>query len=121
MPSFDQPRLARAVEALTPEQIDELPFGSIRLDESNQVVLFSQAEAKLSGYRRSAAGMDFFADIAPCMNTDSYRGRLERALKAGTVNIEFSHIGDFADQTRELRVRIQSATGGGVWIFMSRS
>lgn len=120
LPSFDQPRLAQAVDALTPEQVDALPFGAIRLDAANRVAFFSRSEALLSGYRHSALGIDFFAGIAPCMDTDLYRGRLERALTASTVNIEFSHIGDFADRTRELRVRIQSAGGGGVWIFMSR-
>ncbi len=121
LPDFDQPRLAEAVERLPPELIDSLPFGAIRLDDANRVTLFSEAEMRLSGFDRPPAlGSDFFARIAPCMNTDDYRGRLDRARKAGTVNIAFSHIGDFEDETRELRVRIQSASDGGIWIFMSR-
>jgi photoactive yellow protein len=121
LPDFDEPALARAVEALPLECVNALPFGAIRLDGANRVAFYSEAERRLSGYReRPALGLDFFRNIAPCMDIDDYHGRLQRALQAGTVDIEFSHIGDFGDRTRELRVRIQSASGGGCWIFMSR-
>lgn len=121
LPSFDQPHLARAIESLRPEEIDALPFGTIRLDEAGRVVFYSKAEGRLSGRGdRPVLGYDFFKDIAPCMDADHYKGRLDRALKARTVDIEFTHIGDFEDRDRELRVRIQSASDGGCWIFHSR-
>jgi photoactive yellow protein len=122
LPSFDTPALAKAVEQLTPEQIDRLPFGAIHLDPNHRVVSYSQSERRLSGFgNRPAVGLDFFQNIAPCMDVDNYRGRVERALKAGTVDIEFNHIGDFDDRARDLHVRIQSAADGGCWIFMNRA
>ncbi|MGE0223137.1 MAG: PAS domain-containing protein [Acetobacteraceae bacterium] len=121
LPGFDDPALARAVERLKTEEVNRLPFGVILLDSSKRVRFFSQTERRLSGYGdRPAIGLDFFGDIAPCMSGDGYRGRLDRALQAGTVDIEFQHVGDFADRERDLRVRIQSAADGGCWIFMSR-
>jgi hypothetical protein len=44
----------------------------------------------------------------------------ERAIAAGSLNVEFTHVGDFNDRDRELTVKIQSATGGGMWIFLRR-
>jgi hypothetical protein len=36
------------------------------------------------------------------------------------VDIEFGHVGDFDDADKELRCRILSATGGGLWGFIQR-
>jgi photoactive yellow protein len=121
LPDFDEPRLADAVERLPTEAIDRLPFGAIRLDASGVVRFYSRAEARLSGYgTRKALGLHFFTQMAPCMDNPEFRGRIERALAAGTLDIELNWYGDFSDPDRELRVRIQSAAGGGAWIFMKR-
>lgn len=121
LPTFDTPELARAVEALDAAAIDTLPFGAIRLDDAGIVRYYSRAEARLSGHGdRPAVDRAFFTEVAPCMDTPGYRGRIERALAGGRLDIEFGHLGDFGDRERELRVRVQSATGGGVWIFMQR-
>lgn len=118
---FDEPELALAVEALPDEAIDSLPFGAIRLDDQGRVVFYSAAERRLSGSGgHDRLGLDFFGTIAPCMDNPDYRGRVERARKAGALNLEFTHIGDFEDRDRELTVRIQSASKGGYWIFMRR-
>ncbi|MDO9712189.1 hypothetical protein, partial [Paracraurococcus lichenis] len=60
LPSFDQPDLARAVEALPPEALDRLPFGVIRLDEAGVVRAYSAAERRLSGSgERPRLGLGF--------------------------------------------------------------
>lgn len=121
LPAFDDPALAARVEALPAEAIDRLPFGAIRLDADGVVTFYSAAERRLSGSGDLARlGGRFFAEIAPCMDNDGYRGRIEAARAAGRLDLEFTHIGDFDDRERELTVRVQSATGGGVWIFMRR-
>ncbi len=53
-------------------------------------------------------------------NNATFRGRIDRALAAGTLDIAFDHVGDFDDDTRLLHVRVQPAQGGGCWIFMAR-
>ncbi|RST29866.1 PAS domain-containing protein [Sphingomonas ginkgonis] len=120
-PDFDDPDLAKKVEQLGTDVIDELPFGVIRLDDEGVVQLFSRSEAKLSGYgSRPALGRRFFLDVAPCMNNDRFVGRIEAARKRGDLDIEFGFVGDFSDRDRELRVRVQPAAAGGYWLFMQR-
>lgn len=120
-PDYDAPDLARRVEALTAEEIDALPFGTIRVDADGQVCLYSRREAQLSGRDlRPTVGLNFFTEIAPCMNTPLVRGRIERALAAGTLDVRLRHVGDFADRTRTLELRALSAAGGGFWLFLRR-
>jgi len=122
LPSFDQPNLAEAVEALNQEDIDLLPFGVIGLDSQGAVRIYNRAEATLSGYgTRSAFGKTFFTDVAPCMNNGYFKGRIEKARAAGTLDISFSFVGDFSDRNRELSVRVQAAKDGGTWIFVKRA
>ena len=119
-PDFFAMDLAGAVERMSAAEIDALPFGAIRVDAAGEVMLYSAAERALSGYAGKPVGKSFFAEIAPCMNVPDFRGRIERALAMGSLDIEFEYVGDFADAGRKITVRIQSAAGGGYWIFMKR-
>jgi photoactive yellow protein len=121
LPAFDTPHLARAIKALPPALRDRLPYGCILIDREGMVELFSEAERRLSGSgTRRRLGLQFFTEAAPCMNNAAFRGRIERAFVDGQADLEFGWIGDFDNAERSLRVRAQSATGGGCWLFMLR-
>ena len=121
LPSFDTPQLARTVEALPEAALDLLPFGAIRVDGAGIIRVYSGAERRLSGSGdRPRLGLDFFAGVAPCMDNPRFRGRIDKAMAAGRLDLEFGWTGDFTDAARSLRVRVQSATAGGYWIFMLR-
>ncbi|PPQ26235.1 hypothetical protein [Rhodopila globiformis] len=121
LPDFETLDLAGAVEALSREDIDRLPFGVIGLDPDGLVRVYNKTEAQQSGYQdRPSHGRLFFVDVAPCMNNGYFKGRIDKALKAGTLDISFSFVGDFDDRDRELFVRAQSASNGGYWIFIHR-
>lgn len=121
LPDFETPRLARAIERLPESEVDRLPFGAIRLGPDGRVLFDSAAERRLSGSGTNPRiGLDFFGSIAPCMDNPDVRGRIERANAAGTLDLDFTHVGDFEDRDRELRVRVQSASDGGYWLFLRR-
>ncbi len=121
LPAYDDTNLAEKVERLSEAQINALPFGAIHLNAGGEVTFYSEAERRLSGSGDlPRIGLDFFHEIAPCMDNPDYRGRIDQAIARGTLNLEFTHIGDFEDRERELTVRILSTSDGGYWIFMRR-
>jgi photoactive yellow protein len=118
---FYAPDLAKRLEELSDYEKHELPFGVIKLDEAGVVVFFSATEARQSGYKkRPAVGLDFFLNVAPCMGTTEFKGRVDLAKRDGKVDIEMGWVGDFDDPNREMIVRIQSASDGGLWICLNR-
>lgn len=121
LPDFDHPDLARIIEALDRRVVDSLPFGATLINEAGMVEYYSQAESRLSGRGdRATVGLGFFTDIAPCFDNPDFLGRIERARKNGEIDIEFGYVGDFDDADKEVRIRVQSASNGGFWIFNLR-
>ena len=116
---IDMPDLAAAVEKLTPDQINKLQFGAVRLDADFKVVFLSDVDRQLSGYRKEAEGRPFFLEIAPCLNSAEWRGRIVAAIAHGTLDISFDHMTDLPSGARdvELHVRVLAASGGGCWMF----
>ena len=121
-PDFQTPRLAEAMENLPPEVINQLPYGVIRLDTAGVVTYFSDMERRLSGFRKEALGQSFFSGVAPCMDNDEFRGRIDRARVSGQLDIAFGYVSDLPNGMHdvELHVRVQSASDGGCWIFLLR-
>ena len=118
--TFDANDLAARIEQLSQDDLDRLPFGVILLDRNDTVLFYSATEGRLSGYApRSPLGQNFF-EVSHCMGGDDFRGRITRAMENGKVDLEIGWRGDFNDPNRELRIRVQSARNGGVWIVIDR-
>jgi len=116
---FDAPDLAARAERASLFELDHLPYGVIRIARDGNVQFYSATEARLSGYGEIPLGKNLFA-ISTCFGGDDFRGRIERALEEGPVDLEIGWPGDYADPGRELRIRVQSARNGGLWLFIER-
>lgn len=122
VPSFETPNLSELVAALTPDELDLLPFGVTLLDADNVVRIRNKTEAEASGFGdRPFVGREYFVDVAPCMKNGYFKGRIDKARQNGTLDITFTFTGDFSDAGRELTVRAQSAKDGGTWLFIQRA
>lgn len=116
---FDAPDLAARVEKLRAAERDALPFGVIELDRSGKVLIYSEAEVRLSGYGTTPLGKNFFA-VSRNPNKSELEARIMRAMEEGRVDLEFGWRGGTGASERELRLRVMSSSRGGVWIFVER-
>ncbi|MBK1656752.1 PAS domain-containing protein [Paracraurococcus ruber] len=122
IPDFDSASLAAEIERLPLAEIHRLPFGAIRLDAEGRITFYSDTERRQSGYRKAAVGHLLFADVAPCLDNDEFRGRIDAARSAGTLDLAFGHIAAMPSGALdvELHVRALSTADGGCWIFLKR-
>lgn len=116
---YDAPDLAARIEQLSQDQLDHLPFGVVLLSGEGVIQFYSETEARQSGYGSRPMGLNFF-EISRCSGRNDFHAQIVRAQDKGRVDIEFTLAGDYGDPTREVRVRVQSARRGGVWMFMQR-
>jgi photoactive yellow protein len=116
---FDAPDLAARAERASLFELDHLPFGVIRIARNGTVQFYSATEARLSGYGEIPLGKNLF-EISPCFGSGAFRGRIERALEKGPLDLDIGWPGDFGNPGRELRIRVQSARNGGFWLFIDR-
>jgi photoactive yellow protein len=116
---FDAPDLAGDVEQLSQYDLDNLPFGVILIDVAGTIRFFSETERREAGFDDAPLGRNLF-EISHCFSSDDFRGRVKRAQDEGRVDLEFAWSGDRLDPTRDLRIRVQSAGQGGLWLFIER-
>ncbi|MGE0565618.1 MAG: hypothetical protein AB7O50_13995, partial [Pseudolabrys sp.] len=115
----DATDLAAQIEKLTQAELNVLRFGVMLIGDDGTVRFYSETEAQLSGYKESAVGLNLY-EFCERFGGPNFRGRIEEAAAQGTVNLEFGWKGDYGDPKRDLRIRVESARGGGLWIFVDR-
>ena len=81
-PDLHEPRLVEVVEPLSPQQCMRSA-----MEGSDWM---QRAKRQRSRYRKEILGYDFFAEITPGINSSNFRGRIDRAMATGKVDIVFS-------------------------------
>ena len=80
----------RQVENLTPKELDELPFGVIKVDLEGVVLAYNQAEAELADKSPDdVIGKNFFTEVAPCTNVQAFGERFRQGLQSGRIHDTF--------------------------------
>ncbi len=121
---FNAADIAAQAERASQADLDTLPYGVIKLDRRGVVKFYSATEARLSGYGVQPLGRNLF-DISQCPSREDLRARIMGAIEAGVpgsapVDMELAWLGDLSNPKREMRIRVQSARDGGVWMFIDR-
>lgn len=120
LPGFDTPGLAAWLEKLPPQALDGLDFAAIRVDAAGLVRVLNRAAAALAGlHAEGAVGRSFYGEVAPALAGAEVRGRIDRALERGALDLELGHTFSLAGALHGLRARMQPAGGGGFWLFLS--
>jgi len=80
------------LSALDQAALDAIPYGIIRLDAEGRVVAYNLAESELSRCApEQVLGKRFFEEVAPCADTETFQGRLQRLQAAGEARSETFH------------------------------
>lgn len=67
--SFSDPDLLNWLELQTNDQLDDAPFGIVRMNREGVVVAYCKSESHLTGISpQYAVGKYYFTQIAPCAN-----------------------------------------------------
>ncbi|MFP4301500.1 MAG: PAS domain-containing protein [Alkalispirochaetaceae bacterium] len=100
---FDDPDLPKRLSELTDEELENAPFGIIRMKPDGRVTLYNRAESALSGIgEEQALEHNLFRDVAPCTNNFMVAGRYEEEELDAVVE----YVLTFAMEPREVTLRL---------------
>ncbi len=84
--SFDTTDLGRALDAMGPDQFDDLDFGVIGFDAGGSVRVYNRHEAGAAGLSApKVVGRPLFTEVAPCMNNFMVAQRFDDAKEFGSL------------------------------------
>lgn len=109
-----------AIDRMSVEELDALPFGAIRLDKSGKILSYNMAESRLTGRDpKRVIGRNFFTDVAPCTNVQLFAGRFREGVAKGDLHVIFPYRFDFEMAPRDVTVTLfYSAQTETAWVFV---
>jgi photoactive yellow protein len=101
-------------------QLDQLPFGAIRLDKEGTILSYNQTEAELAGRKKeSVLGKNFFTEVAPCTNVQEFAGKFREGVRTGSLHTVFPYIFDYQMDPRNVWVTLfYSRETETAWVFV---
>jgi Transcriptional regulator containing PAS, AAA-type ATPase, and DNA-binding domains len=111
------------VASMSDSDLDQLPFGAIRLDATGRILSYNQAEAKMTGRDpKRVIGRNFFTEVAPCTNVQAFAGRFREGMAAKNLHIVFPYRFDFEMAPRDVTVTLfYSEQTESAWVFVRDS
>jgi photoactive yellow protein len=109
-----------SIDRMSPEELDGLPFGAIRLDESGTVLSYNSAEARMTGRDpKRVVGRNFFTQVAPCTNVKEFAGRFREGVVQEDLHAIFPYRFDFEMAPRDVTVTLfYSKETRTAWVFV---
>ena len=112
-----------AVDAMTAEELDALPYGIIQLDATGRILKYNAVESRLATLpQEHAVGRQFFTEIAPCTKVQAFYGRFREGVIRESLDATFEYHFAFKQRPRDVTVRLfYSRRTRTVWVMISDS
>lgn len=103
---------------MTPEELDELPFGLLRLDADGEIEYVNRPETQRVGREpEDFVGRNFFEDVAPCTNVREFAGTFRAGARAGDLKTVFEFTYPFDGGEQRVIIYIASVHPGYGWVM----
>lgn len=110
----------RRIDSMTPEELDSLPFGIIKLDGEGVILEYNTYESELARLpKQDVIGKNFFTEIAPCTDVQEFHGRFREGVAARSLNVKFRYVFTFKHNPRDVLVTLfYSEATDSVWVLV---
>ncbi len=118
---FEDENLAEKLRHADDDQLDNAPFGIIKVDDEGKVEFFNQYEAELSGMDPDeVVGRNFFTQVAPCTNNRLFRGRFKKGVRRGELDETFTYTYTYKMRPTLVDVHMYRDEMGQNWITVQK-
>lgn len=112
------------LESMSPTELDDLPYGVIKLDNQGTILQYNTTESSITG--RDAAlviGKNFFTEVAPCTNTPEFHGKFVEGFEKKFLNTVFNYLFDYNMTPVSVKVHMvlaKSVDQFHMWVMVKR-
>ena len=113
--------LLQAADGMSPDELDQLPYGMIQLDASGRILKFNAVESRLAALPQQAQiGKHFFTEVAPCTKVQEFYGRFKEGVVRESLDTSFQFHFAFKQNPRDVTVRLfYSKRTQSVWVMIA--
>ena len=116
--------VSTVLDTMPSQQLDELPYGIIKLDEAGTILEYNMTEAAITGREpNDVIGKNFFSEVAPCTKTPAFYGKFEEGLQKQFLNTVFDYLFDYKMAPVRVKVHMiyaKTNQTGHVWVIVKR-
>lgn len=114
-------KTANELAKMTPDQLDQLPYGVIELSANGTILSYNAGESEISGRKpEKVIGRNFFTEVAPCTDVREFYGRFLDLIEHRAVNHEFEFTFSFAVPTKVFITMLYEQHENTVWVMVNR-
>jgi photoactive yellow protein len=118
---FEDEDLPEKLRHASEEQLNDAPFGIIKVDDEGTVEFFNQYESELSGMDpEEVTGRNFFTQVAPCTNNRLFRGRFKKGVRRGELDETFTYTYTYKMRPTLVDVRLFRDEDGNNWVTVQK-
>lgn len=118
---FEDDNLGEKLRHTTKEELNNVSFGIIQIDDEGVVQFFNDYESRLSGVPpEDALGRNFFTQVAPCTNNRLFWGRFKRGVRQGSLDEMFSYTYTYKMRPTLVDVHLYRDDAGNNWILVQK-
>ena len=107
------------LEAMSPQGLDGLNFGVVRMRADGEVVAYNAWESKMAGLSRERVlARNFFSEVAPCTNNFMIA---ERFMSEPEIDATLDYVFTLRMKPTPIKLRLlKSATADHMYLLVSR-
>jgi photoactive yellow protein len=119
--SFDLAAVGEKLRHASEAQLNNAPFGIVRVDDEGRVLFYNRYESELADVApRDAMGQNFFLRLAPCSNNRLFYGRFKEGVRSGDLEESFSYTFTYKMKPTLVDVLMYRDNAGNNWVLVRK-
>lgn len=120
--SFVSPDILSKLGSLTRTDVDGVPYGIVKVDNSGKILLYNRYESELAGVAPATAeGKNFFTEVAPCTNNKLFFGKFKSGVELGDLNSAFNYTFTYKMKPTNVQIHLLHDKNTKTnWVFVQK-
>lgn len=120
--SFVTPDILSKLGSLSRTDIDNAPYGIVKVDNSGKILLYNRYESELAGVATATAeGKNFFTEVAPCTNNKLFFGKFKSGVEVSDLNSAFNYTFTYKMKPTNVQIHlVHDKSTKTNWVFVQK-